>query len=286
MKMNYDNIIRQLNKISPEKSSIIKDDGAELKKNQIWTVKNQNPKINTYLFHITEIINNDLVNVNSMFRWTELSGSEDLKLPKSFLGTRAVFSFEITATIAMNELDECIGRLNNDAEEYINNAEKDLLAGLNRPPYNWGKSYLDEYDVRYQYHEKIIEDIEKMQSKIMPNVFEDATSEPIPFPFLIKQNVIAAAGTDVVEDITYLVKGHDGVSIVLSEVDNSNLCNINVYAEGQVSDALAGSVIYDSANNNVATITKNCAEFAKNRITSGFFLRDKNDEAISLFKGE
>jgi len=118
---------------------------------EIWRVRNKNKDINSYIFCITDILDTNHVTVNVMFRWTELAGPSDVKLPHSFIGSRVVFSFELECTIHVRHLDKLLYKLDSEQLDYINKTT------------NVGPEYLDEYDVRYKYHEKIIEDMEGMQ---------------------------------------------------------------------------------------------------------------------------
>lgn len=164
-------VYKKLKETSISESRLIKDSGESLQRGQIWYLSGRNPDIPSYLVCIHKIWR-EYVDIEVLFRWTELAGPADLKLPHHFLGSRAVFSFEISATIQKNELDTCIGRLSEDSLTYIAKAQKDLENDLNKPPFSWGNEYIDEYDHRYQYHEKIIENIEKMQQAILKEVWE------------------------------------------------------------------------------------------------------------------
>jgi hypothetical protein len=289
MELDYHKIINKLNDISLSPSSLVEDNGNAIKEQQIWTLKNTNPDIATYLCYISEIIGEDRININSIFRWTELAGPEDLKLPHEFIGSRAVFSFELAATINIDKLDRCIGRLDNKAIKYINNAKKDLDLAHNRPPFSWGRAYLDEYDVRYKYHELIIADIEKMQSEIITNIFEDEDPSGwkiINTPFQQQEEemfAIAASSSKHARKVEYKVMGMDNVIVTVSEVDNSDLCNIYVYdKKGHISLALAETQILNTEQEKIATIDKNNSEFAKAAIIKGFCLLDKNGKKIKL----
>ncbi len=287
--MNLDimKIKESLRNTQKSESTLIKSNDSSIETGQIWSVKNKNKNINTYLFCITEVLDENKINVNAVFRWTELAGPDDLKLPANFIGSRAVYSFKISATIAKNELDHCIGKLAEESLTYITNAKNDLEQNLNRPPFNWGKGYLDEYDVRYKYHENIIEDIETMQSTLLSEIFEDKTitnNTLLTIAFPIQENAIAADSKTDTQDKTYSIEGYDGVTLVVSEVDNSSLCNFNVYDEKGISAALAGATIYGSDGKEICKITKNCAEFTKGKILKGFFIHDKNDKPIIIIE--
>jgi len=128
---------------------------------QLWCLKEKTEDIQSYFVLIKDVKGGKAA-VNVMFRWTELAGPEDLKLPKAFINSRAVYSFELSAIIADKYLSKCIGTIDDKSLAFIANAKKDLDKKLDRPPFNWGKGYLDEYDVRYKYHNDIKRDIERM----------------------------------------------------------------------------------------------------------------------------
>ena len=284
--MNLDimKIKESLRNTQKSESTLIKSNDSSIETGQIWSVKNKNKNINTYLFCITEVLDDNKINVNAIFRWTELAGSDDLKLPANFIGSRAVYSFEISATVAINELDTCIGKFSDDSLAYIANAEKDFYKSLNRPPFNWGGAYIDEYDVRYKYHKDIIENIEKMQSKLYPDIFETKINKKILIPFPRQKYAIAAAGEIDVVDNIYGIEDYPLLTLIVSEVANSNLCNFNFYENNDISTKLAGADIYDLNDNIIAQVANNCAEFAKEKIADGCYLKDKNGMILQVIE--
>ena len=150
----------RLKNVIPMKPTLIPDNGETLKPHQIWSVKKG------YLFYINEVLDDDMVNINVLFHWSELAGPSDLKLPIKFMASRAVLSFELEATVLTKELDECIGRFDEEAIELINIAREELELPLSERKLYWGRTYLDKIDHIYKYHSKIVKELEGMQSKL------------------------------------------------------------------------------------------------------------------------
>ena len=145
----------------------------DVKKGQVYGVKNRNEHINTYLFMVLDVLDNGVVTVVPVFLWTELMGPDDIMLPKVFLGAFMALSFELEATISEKELDTYVSSLKEEEVSYVMEAYMSFNRGEKDRSYTWGHEYLDSYDLRMKYHVSILEEIEAMQSKSIGELFNE-----------------------------------------------------------------------------------------------------------------
>jgi hypothetical protein len=169
----------------------------------------------------------------------------------------------------------------------LNDVKVELDLPWDEREYYWGRNYLDEVDHIFQYHENIVEDLEKMQSKIMGNIFDNDVIENnliIPFPKLTQQEFQLAA-TEQYDPLKaeYYVEGVDDLTVVMTQVKDTQLCTLHVFDNaGNFSSKLDGAQILNAQEKTVATIQNTYAEFDLNAIDNGCLIKTSDGVTLHL----
>jgi len=291
--MNMENEIQRINQrlktLSKNKNMLLADNGEKIDKGQVWSVGNSDKTINTYLFLIISTEDKNLVNIIPVFRWTELMGPEDILFPKEFMGAFFVISFELEATVSTDELDKCIGRLDQEALDYIEGANKLYLNDEEGKYYTWGHNYLDESDLRLKYHSDIIADIEKMQKRVGNLIFDDnVQSENLLFEnntikftdWFKNEQAVAASDSRSLRDESIIAES--GIELFFNETRDMS-CVIKVLAKEIPSNALDGWKVVEKINRRVVSvIAEGHAEFDYLYLKHGILIMDKDDNILKL----
>ncbi len=196
------------------------DSGQELKAGQIWSVANLEEDAPAWCFLLLEDIKGGLWNAVPVFRWGELAGPEDVRVPARLAGADMIVSFEVEATIDRSMLSTCHGRLPEAAMAYVSNAADARLDEDARIGYAWGPDCLGDWEPRAKYHKAIAAKIEDLQTTVRESVWAEEPAGKLiapPFsfwrtPFEVFEMPAAAADGEKVSACLVVSAGQDGAA--------------------------------------------------------------------------
>lgn len=106
--------------------------------------------------------------VAPVFLSTEHAGPDDVILPRSVLPYRPAVAVGGCFSVLDDSLGECKGRLPEATVEGLLDFRAFLAGDLDIcPAVVTGPDYIDEMDVRYKYHEDLVEKIDYLQGPVM-----------------------------------------------------------------------------------------------------------------------
>ena len=281
--------IETLNRIlkntpAPE-SNITKSDFLKYNTGSVWKTTSANNEF-PFVMIIEELEHNKAYNAVPLFRWTESAGPEDLFLPRNFMGTPMIISFELEFSLTKDELKEYKGTLNSKQFDYIINAREDLQDGGVSENFTWGFPYLNKYDARYHYHEELAAEIEILQQNVLSMITEKEMPMLIPFPSLAEEsiNTIAAAGmSDIPLSREFTVADMDNTILRFNQSKDRTLCIIEVFDDsGAPADTLNGYTLLDDNGNKIGEIDNSSLTVDIGKIINGVTLNSPEGKVLSL----
>jgi len=220
--------------------------------------------------------------VAPIFRWTESAGPEDLFLPRHFMGTYMVVSFELEFSLNACALKDYKGTLKPEQFEYILRARSALKENVPTAGFTWGFPYLDEYDIRRDYHERLRKEIEILRSDAKRG---GQGQSIIPFPASPRESLALAAATDesVAATSSFDVADFPGVSVRFNHLrDSDGKCVIEVFdKDGNPSGVLDGCSVVAADGSVIATIQAGTAT-ANIQTNTAVFLQSPGGDRLKL----
>ena len=206
-----DDLNERLADLVKKPSQRIEDAGDDLLPGQLWVPAGDMGETPSWLILVVELLDNGLFNGVPVFRWSELSGPNDVYVPAELAGSTLLASFELKSTLAQDALSQCAGRLANDAVDFVRSAMRVADDESGRQAYSWGRAYFGIHCGRLEYHETINAQLEPLQHSVRTIVYEAednaAVSKVIEFP-------LSACWSAVERDFEYeLMVGDDGTPL-------------------------------------------------------------------------
>jgi hypothetical protein len=279
--------LKYINKIlknMPEsKSHIKKNEFLKYNPGSIWETTSENKEFPFVM--ILEQIDTDTFNAAPIFRWTESAGPEDLFLPSNFTGTPMILSLELEFSIHKTNLDLYKGTLESDQLEYIIQAKNELENENSDESENftWGFQYLNKYDARYNYHEKLTAEIEKLQNSLKDELVYDP--EILFFPPQSADTATKLAAAEKNQgplSIDFAIADQDNIIMRLSEIKDKQTCLIEVFdTRGNPSEALNSCTVLNSAGEKITEINGNSAEIDITTSAEGFYIKSPDNRILT-----
>jgi hypothetical protein len=266
------------------KSHIKKNEFLKYNPGSIWETTSENKAFPFVM--ILEQIDTDTFNAAPIFRWTESAGPEDLFLPSNFTGTPMILSFELEFSIHKTNLDLYKGTLKSEQFDYIKQAKNELENENSDKSGNftWGFQYLNKYDARYNYHEKLTAEIEKLQNSLKDELFYDPEILFFPPQSADTATKLAAAEKNKFPlSIDFTIAELDNIIMRLSEIKETQICLIEVFdSSGNPAECLNGYSILNSEKEKITEINGNSAEIDLNISADGFYIKSTENKFLTL----
>lgn len=131
-----------------------------------------------YWLLVTGKAEKDIYDVVPIFAWTENTGPMDIILDDTVFGKSMTVSFELECSLGKNSLGRSIGKLPENVMKNIYTAMNSLNGGTVKdraPGFMWGWEYIDEQDLRYQYHATLLNELIALQQPLRETIFQPET---------------------------------------------------------------------------------------------------------------